>query len=220
MATVTNLDINIRGKTDQLTSALTKASEQVKGFAASTTTLLGGVASRLTGLGGVLKEKIAGALALIPGGGVLATMFKAATPLINTAWDALKGVAKTLTGILTLSPTTFLGGLKNLASSVTSVLGVVTALVAAFVGMGLSAMPGIVSTSKAAKALGVSFEDMATFAYKSRLDVEELAPMLAKLQKNLAQPSREVVAALHGIGVNAAELRGMKRHSRQISPTW
>lgn len=240
MSIVANFDINLRGNTGSVDAAADKTGEKIAKLRESVDKHGSGIAGRMAELGG----KIKGAFAALPGAGVVTAVLG---PVVYLGGAIGKAFASSVTGIM--SATTAVGAFGAATTVATAGLNLILAAVAAtgaaaigagmaWTGMGLASMGGIKDAQKAAGQLGMSVEAVQGFAYKSKLEVEDLSGLLLKMERSIGKDAggggggnhnyaavlgkvskggKDTEKALHGaaaawakLGLNAEKLRAAK----------
>ena len=206
-----NFDINLRGNTASVDTAADKTAKKIASLRESVEKHGSGIANKFTELGGKVKA----AFQAFPGAGVITAVL---SPAVYLGGAIGKAFAGSVTGIM--SATTAVGAFGAATTVATAGLNLIVAAVAAtgaaaigagmaWTGMGLASMGSIKDAQKAASRLGMSVEAIQGFAFKGKLDIEELSGLLEKFEHHVGTGGGHD-SPFARLGLDAAKLKAAK----------
>jgi len=209
MSIVANFDINLRGNTQSVDAAADKTGARIADLRAAVDKHGSGISAKF----GELGDKMRSAFAALPGAGVITAVL---SPAVYLGGAIGKAFSSSVTGIM--SATSAVGAFGAATTIATGGLNLILAAVAAagaaaigagmaWTGMGMASMGGIKEAQKAADKLGMSVEAVQGFAFKSRLDVDELSGVMLKFERNLAGGSEKANKMFAQLGLDREKLR-------------
>lgn len=210
MSVAANIDVVVRGNTQDLDKSLQKGTQSLTNFQSRVTNIGASIKAGFGKIGRTAHSAVSGILGSFPQGDKLNRAFDGLLQTLSSVWQALKGVGEAMFGMFQKSADAMKKGFTDLKEGLKGIidglLTTVTNLALAWYSMGKAGIQNISDINKSAMKLGVPFNDMVVLAYKAKMPVEELDASLAKIQKNLAEPSPELSNVLQKIGLNAKEL--------------
>lgn len=209
MSIVANFDINLRGNTASVDQAADQTAGKISKLREAVDHHASGISARFGELGG----KVRAAFSAFPGAGVVTAVLG---PAVFLGGALGRAFSSSVAGIL--SATSAVGAFGVAATVATGGLNLVLAAVAAtgaaalgagmaWTSLGLASVGGIKEAQKAAEKLGMSVEAVQGFAFKGRLELEELSGLLLKMERNIGEGKSSAFTKLN---LDAAKLKAAR----------
>jgi hypothetical protein len=209
MSVIANLDINLRGNTQNLDQATTRATANVRKLKEDLTSHAEAIQNRFS----TVRNAIGGILDKIPGGQMVAGLVgKMLAPVTIAVSGFTRSLAQLATGGVLTSLSTMLG---TLGASLAALVGPIMAVVGAWSALGLANLSEVSSLGKMSDRLGLSTESLSGLAHAAKMggiDLETLDHILTKANVKLseaAQGAGTAAKALARMGLDAQQLNNL-----------